>query len=218
MFHITIQTINNIFLHSFAHSIFDRFFFCQKLGLNQGKLNMTLLKYLTQLYSKYRGNPPPPPQFSLTQDKSGGVNTNPSKIGRKTACWEFAWTSTYTSWNRSDVSDIRSRNRGSKIRRWLNGSDRPINQDKGGKRGEGVVYGTGGSHHGTSTIGFSCRRHLLWMQAHINVQDRVMRVPQGHLRLRDLLMSGALCQRRTPDPTGRSEDNAVRKHRRDGYG
>ena len=45
------------------------------------------------------------------------------------------------------------------------------------------------------------------MRAHIDVQDRTMQVPQGRLRLRVMPMSRVVCQRRTPDPTGRDAEH-----------
>ena len=70
----------------------------------------------------------------------------------------------------------------------------------------------------TRTIGFSFRQRLLQMRDHVDMQERVMQVTQGRSRLRVLPMFGAVCQRCTPEPTGRAADNAGRKHRGDGYG
>ena len=92
--------------------------------------------------------------------------------------------------------------------------------DQSRLRGEGGEVGgdgAGGSHHGTSTIGLSCRRRLLQMRTQFYVQDRAMQVPQGRLHLRVLTISGAVHQRRTQDPTGQTSDNSVRAHRGGGY-
>ena len=48
----------------------------------------------------------------------------------------------------------------------------------------------------------SCQR-LLQIWAHVNVKNRAMQVPQGRSHLHVVLMSGAVYQRSTPDPTGR---------------
>ena len=42
-----------------------------------------------------------------------------------------------------------------------------------------------------------------------------MQVPQGRLHLRFLTMSGAVCQRCAPDPTGRAADDAGKTYRGD---
>ena len=55
---------------------------------------------------------------------------------------------------------------------------------------------------------------LIVLRAHVDVQDRAMRVPQGRSRLRVILMSGAVCQQRTPDLTGRDAEH--RGNNRDG--
>ena len=69
-------------------------------------------------------------------------------------------------------------------------------------------YSAGGSHHGSSTVGLSGSRHLLRIRAHFIVQDREMRVPQGRLHLRVMLMYGAVYQQHTPEPTGRVANDA----------
>ena len=45
------------------------------------------------------------------------------------------------------------------------------------------------------------------MRAQIDMQDRAMWVLQGHLRLCVMSMSGVVCQRRAPDPTGQEADH-----------
>ena len=47
---------------------------------------------------------------------------------------------------------------------------------------------------------------MLRMRAHVDMQDRAMRVPQGRLRLCVMLMSGVVCQRHAPDLTGRDAE------------
>ena len=54
------------------------------------------------------------------------------------------------------------------------------------------------------------------MRAHVNVRDHAMKMPQRRSHLRVLPMSGAVCQRRAPDPTGQAADNAGKIHRGDG--
>ena len=54
------------------------------------------------------------------------------------------------------------------------------------------------------------------MRANVNVQDRVMRVPQGCSRLRDMPVSGAVCQPRAPDSSGRVADQEIHRGKRDG--
>ena len=94
---------------------------------------------------------------------------------------------------------------------------RQANQSRSrGKKVEGGEEGAGGSHHGTSTIGLSCRRHLMQMRVHVNVKDRTMRVTQGCSHLRVLPMSGAVCQYHAPDLTGRSANDVGITHREDG--
>ena len=87
-------------------------------------------------------------------------------------------------------------------------SRRKVGQEQGnrdttrGRRGDGA----GGTHHGTSTFGLSCRQCLLQMWANVNVQDPAMRVPQGRSCLRDMLVFGAVCQPRAPDSSGRDAE------------
>ena len=106
-----------------------------------------------------------------------------------------------------NISDIPSSNRGIQRQRWQIESGGTFDRDQRGKRREGEGDGASGSHHSTSTFGLSSRQHLLQMQAHVDVQDRAMRVPQGRSRLRVMPMSGAVCQRRTPDPTGQDAEH-----------
>ena len=87
-----------------------------------------------------------------------------------------------------------------------------------GKRREREGDGAGGSHHGTRTIGLSCRQRLLQMQAHIDVQDITVLVPQDRSRLCAMSMYGAVFQRRAPDPTGQEADYGGSNHRGDGDG
>ena len=54
------------------------------------------------------------------------------------------------------------------------------------------------------------------MQANANLQDRAMRVPQGRSRLRDMPVSGAVCQPRTPDSTGRDAEQGGHEGKGDG--
>ena len=54
------------------------------------------------------------------------------------------------------------------------------------------------------------------MRAHVHVQYRAMQLPQGRSRLRVMPMSGAVCQQRTPDPTGRDAEQGGKKGDGDG--
>ena len=54
------------------------------------------------------------------------------------------------------------------------------------------------------------------MRANVDVQDRAMRVPQGCLRLRDMLVTGVVCQPRAPNSTGRDADQWVHGGKGDG--
>ena len=56
------------------------------------------------------------------------------------------------------------------------------------------------------------------MWAHVDVQDSAMRVPQGQLHLRIMLMSGAVCQRHDPDLTEQATDEARKAQGKDRYG
>ena len=53
------------------------------------------------------------------------------------------------------------------------------------------------------------------MQAHVDVHNLAMHVPQGRLHLHVLPIYGAVCQCRAPDPTGRSADDIERTFRGD---
>ena len=53
------------------------------------------------------------------------------------------------------------------------------------------------------------------MQARVKMQDRVMQVLQGCSHLHVVPMSGAVCQRHAPEPTGQVEDNAAITYRGD---
>ena len=55
------------------------------------------------------------------------------------------------------------------------------------------------------------------MLAHVNVQDRAMRVPQGRSRLRVMPLSGAVCQQRAaPDLTGQDAEQGGNRGEGDG--
>ena len=49
------------------------------------------------------------------------------------------------------------------------------------------------------------------MRAHVDMQDCVVLVPQVRSCLRFMSMYGAVCQQRTPDPTGRDADQGGKK-------
>ena len=103
-----------------------------------------------------------PTQFSSPQYKVwGGRNTTYKKLCEKTARQEYARTSRYTSEFRRDVSNNPSSDIGSQRRIWQSEPGMPFGQYRRGKRREGEEKGAGGSHHGTSTFGLSCRRRLL---------------------------------------------------------
>ena len=50
---------------------------------------------------------------------------------------------------------------------------------------------------------------LIVLRAHVDVQDRAMQVLQGRSRLRVMPVSGAVCQPRAPDSTGRNAEQGV---------
>ena len=56
------------------------------------------------------------------------------------------------------------------------------------------------------------------MQSHVNVQDHDMQVPRGRTNKHVMPMSGEVCQRPDPDPTGKSTDEARTTQRTDGGG
>ena len=73
---------------------------------------------------------------------------------------------------------------------------------------EGAGGGAGRNHHGTRPTGRSCRRRLLQIWAPVVVQDHAMWLPGGGPQLRVLSVSGAVRQRRAPDPEGQTAYDA----------
>ena len=129
---------------------------------------------------------------------------------------EYARPSRYMSEFRRDVSDIPSSNRGSQRRRWQSAPGVPFCEAQRGKRREGEGDGAGGTHHGTSTFGLSCRQRLLRMRANVDVQDHAMRVPQGRSRLCGIPVSGAVCQPHALYSSGRDADQGGHRGKGDG--
>ena len=112
---------------------------------------------LTSQLLKILGNPPPTPSSHPPPQQREGMKTDPLKIAQKPTCQEFVRASEYTAELSLDIIDNPYSNRGSQIRRYTKQTYRPIDQDQGAERIEGGGYGTGGSHHGSITIGLSGR-------------------------------------------------------------
>ena len=104
-----------------------------------------------------------PPTVLIPPRQRGEEKHNLRKIAQKTACREYVRPSRYMSEFRRDVSDIPSRDRGSQRRKWPSKPGVPFGEAQRVKRREeeGGGAGTGGTHHGTSAFGLSCRQHLL---------------------------------------------------------
>ena len=152
------------------------------------------------------GEPTPPPVLIPPRRRGGGEIQPSKKLCEKTARREYVRPYLYTYEFRCEVSNIPSSNRGSQRRRRQSEPGVPFGEDWRGKRREGEGDGAGGTHHVTSTFGLSCRQRLLRMRANVYVQDRALRVLQGCSRLHDMPMSGAMCQPRAPDLTGRDAE------------
>ena len=107
-----------------------------------------------------------------------------------------------------DIIVCPSSNRETHRQRWRETTCARRGEDQGDEKGGGRGYSSGGNHHCTGTTGGSYRRRLLRMRAPVAMQDHAVWLPSGGPPLRVLLVSGAVCQRRAPDPAGQAAPDA----------